>query len=88
MNPVPAGSASCPCSFDCGCLTRATRYPTDLTDAQWAVLEPLLPVMLSQTALGGRPEKHHRRTMIDAMFYLVDNASIALTESSIATSTT
>jgi putative transposase len=49
------------------------RYPTDLTDAQWAVLEPLLPVMLCRTALGGRPEKHRRRTMIDAMFYLVDN---------------
>jgi transposase len=54
-------------------VTRAPRYPTDLTDAQWAVLEPLLPAMLCRTALGGRPEKHHRRTMIDAMFYLVDN---------------
>jgi len=32
------------------------------------VLEPLLPVMLCLTALGGRPEKHHRRTMIDAIF--------------------
>jgi putative transposase len=37
------------------------------------VLEPLLPVMLCLTPLGGRPEKHRRRTMIDAMFYLVDN---------------
>jgi putative transposase len=49
------------------------RYPTDLTDEQWAVLEPLLPVMLCLTPLGGRPEKHHRRTMIDAIFYLADN---------------
>jgi putative transposase len=49
------------------------RYPTDLTDAQWAVLEPLLPVMLCRTVLGGRPEKHYRRAMIDAMLYLVDN---------------
>jgi putative transposase len=49
------------------------RYPTDLTDEQWAVLEPVLPVMLCQTELGGRPEKHWRRTMIDAMFYVVDN---------------
>lgn len=32
-----------------------------------------LPVMLCGTELGGRPEKHWRRTMIDAMFYLVDN---------------
>jgi transposase len=44
-----------------------------MTDAQWAVLEPLLPVMLCTTVLGGRPEKHSRRAMIDAMFYLVDN---------------
>jgi transposase len=49
------------------------RYPTDLTDEQWAALEPLLPVMLCRTELGGRPEKHWRRTMIDAVFYLVDN---------------
>jgi len=49
------------------------RYPTDLTDAQWAVLEPVLPVMLCLTVLGGRPEKHWRRAMIDAMFYLADN---------------
>jgi transposase len=48
-------------------------YPTDLTDRQWAVLEPLLPVMLSQTRLGGRPEKHARRAMVDALLYLVDN---------------
>lgn len=60
-----------PCQ--CGCAQRTPRYPTDLTDSQWAVLEPLMPVMLCDTELGGRPEKHRRRTMIDAMFYLVDN---------------
>jgi transposase len=73
LNRVCAADASYACSCDCGCATRAPRYPTDLTDAQWAVLEPLLPVMLCLTVLGGRPELHHRRTMIDAMFYLVDN---------------
>jgi transposase len=40
---------------------------------QWAVLEPLLPVMLCLTVLGGRPEKPARRAMIDAMFYVADN---------------
>ncbi|HEV2377668.1 MAG TPA: transposase [Streptosporangiaceae bacterium] len=45
-------------------------YPSDLTDGQWAVLEPLLPVMLCATELGGRPERHRRRTMTDAMFYV------------------
>jgi len=66
-------SAGRPCECTCGCVQRAPRYPTDLTDAQWAVLEPALPVMLCGTELGGRPEKHWRRTMIDAMFYVADN---------------
>jgi putative transposase len=71
LNRVRAADATCRCV--CGCAVRVRRYPTDLTDEQWAVLEPLLPVMLCATPLGGRPEKHWRRTMIDAMFYLVDN---------------
>jgi transposase len=54
-------------------VTRARRYPTDLTDAEWAVLEPLLPVMLCRTVLGGRPELHSRRTMVNAVLYLADN---------------
>jgi transposase len=37
------------------------------------VLEPELPVMLCRTELGGRPEKHWRRTMVDALFYVLDN---------------
>jgi transposase len=73
LNRVSPACASYACSCACGCAARAPRYPTDLTDAQWAELEPLLPVMLCRTALGGRPELHCRRTMIDAVFYLVDN---------------
>jgi transposase len=57
----------------CGCATRARRYPTDLTDAQWQILEPLLPPPAWQTRTGGRPERHHRRAVLDAIFYLVDN---------------
>jgi len=72
-NRAVGRAVSLACCCECGCLTRRPRYPTDLTDAQWAVLEPALPVMLCATELGGRPEKHRRRTMIDAMFYLVDN---------------
>jgi len=73
LNPVTAACANAGWPCDCGCAGRAPRYPTDLTDEQWAVLEPRLPVMLCGTELGGRPEKHWRRTMIDAVFYLVDN---------------
>ena len=73
LNRVPAGCASAGRPCECGCADRVPRYPTDLTDEQRAVLEPLLPVMLCLTVLGGRPEKHRRRTMIDAMFYIADN---------------
>ena len=46
LNPVPAVPATRrrPCRCECGCATRARRYPSDLTDAQWAALEPLNPI--------------------------------------------
>jgi putative transposase len=40
-------------------------YPSDLTDAQWAVLEPLLP----KAKPLGRPRKNDLRRVIDAIFY-------------------
>jgi transposase len=73
FNRARPATATAVCACTCGCATRPRAYPTDLTDAQWAVLEPLLPVPLCQTPLGGRPELHHRRAIVDAIFYLVDN---------------
>ena len=73
LNPAGAASANGGRPCGCGCAERAPFYPSDLTDEQWAVLEPLLPPMLCGTELGGRPEKHRRRTMIDAVFYVADN---------------
>lgn len=52
---------------------RARRYPSDTTDAEWALIEPLLPLPASRTPSGGRPEKHPRREIVDAIRYLVDN---------------
>jgi putative transposase len=40
-------------------------YPSDLTDAQWAVLEPLLP----KAKPLGRPRENDRRRVLDAIFY-------------------
>ena len=65
--PVPAKSCTC------GCMTRSRRYPTDLTHKQWAIIEPLLPVPACRQPRGGRPERHCRRQIINALFYLVDN---------------
>ena len=42
-------------------------YPTDLTDAQWAVLEPLVPAPKP----GGRPPAHPRRELVNAMLYVL-----------------
>lgn len=50
-------------------MTGMTRkpYPTDLTDAQWARLEPLLPRPKSGTSKGGRPATD-RREILNAIF--------------------
>jgi transposase len=52
---------------------RVRRYPSDATDAEWALIEPLLPVPACQTPLGPRPEKHPRRDIVDAIRYVTDN---------------
>jgi transposase len=43
------------------------RYPTDLTDQEWALLAPLIP----KPKPGGRPAVHDRRELVEAMLYLV-----------------
>jgi transposase len=75
LNPAPAVQArpTRGSTCDCGCVTRTGRYPSDLTDAEWAVLAPLLPTPACQTPQGGRPETHERRTVLNAIFYVVDN---------------
>jgi putative transposase len=43
------------------------RYASDLTDAEWALIEPLLP-----TACGrGRPRSWPPRAILDAIFYVL-----------------
>ena len=54
-------------------VSRARRYPSDTTDAQWAVIDPLLPDPAWLTRRGGRREVHCRRAIVDAIFSVVDN---------------
>ena len=42
-------------------------YPTDLTDAEWALLAPHLPPASPR----GRPRVHSYRVILNAIFYLV-----------------
>ncbi|ASN25170.1 IS5/IS1182 family transposase [Streptomyces pluripotens] len=71
-------------TWECDCLahrfgnaadngTRQPRYPTDMTDAEWARVLPLLPVPGWMRGRGGRPEAYCHRVMLDAIRYLVDN---------------
>lgn len=69
LNTAPVTAATAATVCECGCNTRTRRYGSDTTDAQWAILAPMLPI----PARTGRPEKHHRRAVLDAIFYLVDN---------------
>ena len=41
-------------------------YPSDLTDGQWAILEPLIPAAKP----GGRPREVDMREIVNAMFYI------------------
>ena len=43
------------------------RYPSDLSDAEWAILKPLL----SSAEKRGRPPKWPLRHVADAVFYLL-----------------
>ena len=43
------------------------RYPSDLTDGEWALLAPLLPTEGGP----GRPRTHERRLVLDAAFYVL-----------------
>lgn len=46
---------------------KGLSLPTDLTEAEWTVLEPLLPPALP----GGRPRKWPLRRIVEAMLYLL-----------------
>ena len=46
-------------------------YSSSVTDAEWAILEPLLAAPGSTAGRGGRPEKHCRPVIVDAILDIV-----------------
>ncbi len=47
--------------------TPNVHYPSDLTDAEWAILAPLIP----EAKPGGRPRKWPMRAILNGIFYLL-----------------
>jgi transposase len=47
----------------------ARCYPSQITDAMWAVMEPLLPAR--DPRRGGRPRVYRDRPVLDAIFYVL-----------------
>ena len=45
-----------------------TRYPTDMTDEQWAHIAPLIASEKPHD-MRGRPRKHTNRELVNAIFY-------------------
>ncbi|WP_182608364.1 IS5 family transposase [Streptomyces alkaliphilus] len=52
----------------CVCVCKPS-YDSSLTEAQWAVIEPLLPVR--DPRRGGRPLKFSRRLVVDTVLYVL-----------------
>jgi transposase len=63
---------SCPAHGESSAATGPCPvYPSSTSDAQWALLEPLLPPPGNTGGKGGRREKYPRRLVLDAIFYVV-----------------
>ena len=77
VQPVPAPGVACRCCRGGISRSRRTcRYPSDMTGAEWAVCEPLLPVPAWLAGRGGRPASWCMRDVVDAIRYLTHNGPV------------
>jgi transposase len=74
--PVPGAVACRCCPGGISRSTRPRRYPSDMTAAEWAVCEPLLPVPAWLAGRGGRPASWCMRDIVDAIRYLTHNGPV------------
>jgi putative transposase len=54
-------------SMMCICCHERRAYPSDVTDAEWAILEPLIPAVKP----GGRSEEIERREIVNGILYVL-----------------
>lgn len=68
---VEATKASCRVS-GCACHERVPRYPSDVTDTQWALLRPEAQAVMAELrrSPAGRPMEHDLRAVLDAIGYV------------------
>ena len=80
VHPASApASAVAACRCCPGGISRSTRprcYPSDMTEAEWAVCEPLLPAPAWRAGRGGRPAAWCMRDIVDAIRYLTHNGPV------------
>lgn len=48
-------------------------YPSDLSDDEWRILEPLIPTQKSTRTRGGRPAKYERREIVNGIRYVLES---------------
>ena len=79
--PDAAWSIPVPLACDCyvhlyGAIAagrRPERYPTDMTDAEWAQIRASMPVPAWLEGRGGRPEAFCHREMVDQCHEVKDS---------------
>ena len=70
---VPGGVACRCCPGGISRSRRTCNYPSDMSQAEWAVCEPLLPAPAWLAGRGGRPASWCMRDVVDAIRYLTHN---------------
>jgi len=78
-----AATADQPAAVACRCCPggisrsrRRPRYPSDMSDAEWTVCEPLLPHPAWLAGKGGRPSGYCMRDIVDGIRYLTHNGPV------------
>jgi Putative transposase of IS4/5 family (DUF4096) len=73
---LAAGVACRCCPGGMSRSTRVRRYPSDMSEAEWAVCEALLPAPAWLAGKGGRPSRYCMRDIVDAIRYLTHNGPV------------
>jgi transposase len=83
VHDVHSASAQASAVVACRCCpggvsrrTRIPRYPSDMSEAEWALCEPSLPAPAWRAGRGGRPATWCMRDIVDAIRYLTHNGAV------------